>query len=147
MNPEEKKDLHMKQAGEYISYLVETKDKIYDAAVKEKLENVIRKFQDLRDTQYWFDSGERELDKFYDRYVPFLNMIMENYLKLETSWNFNELNKVKEKLLKTFDEFIDTMNIIQSILPEDEISDAKAEVKAREAKAELEKRFSSARNF
>ena len=144
---ENKKELHMKQAGEYIGYLVETKDKIYDAAVKGKLEDVIRKFQDLRDTQYWFDSGERELDKFYDRYVPFLNMIMENYLKLETSWNFNELNKVKEKLLKTFDEFIDTMNIIQNILPEDEISDAKAEVKAREAKAELDRRFAIARDF
>ncbi len=138
---EKKKELHLQQAGEYIGYLVETKDKIYDTDVKNKLDLLIRQFRDLRDTQYWFDSGEKELDKFYDRYMPFLNMILENYLKLETSWNFTELKKVRAKLDKTFDEFIDTMKIIQKILPEDEISDAKAAAKAQDMKAELDRRF------
>ena len=30
MSPEEKKDLHIKQAAEYIYYLEEAKEKIYD---------------------------------------------------------------------------------------------------------------------
>ncbi len=141
MNNEEKKELHMKQAGEYIRYMELCREKIYDAEIKEQIAAMLKKFRDLRDLQYWFDSGEKELDRFYDRYLPFLNMIMENYLKLETSWNFEELKKVKVKLLNTLQEFIGTMEIIMEILPQDEISDANAEVKAREAKEALEERF------
>ena len=48
-----------------------------------------------------------------------LNMVLENYIKLETSWNHNELKKVREKLTKTMAEFMDTMNVIMEILPQD----------------------------
>ena len=143
METEEKKDLHMKQAGEYISYFEEAKEKIYDKEIKEELDKMLRQFRDLRDMQYWFDSGEKELDRLYDRYLPFLNMIMENYLKLETSWNFEELKKVKEKLLKTIPEFTDTMKVIMEILPQDEMADARAEAKAKTAKEELDRKYES----
>ena len=141
MDAEEKKQLHMKQAGEYISYIESAKDQIYDGVIKNQLALFVRRFRDLRDLQYWFDSGERELEKLYDRYLPFLNMILENYIKLETSWNFSELEKVKDKLIKTLNEFMDTLQIIMDILPQDEISDATAEAKAKEKKAELDRRF------
>lgn len=52
MSPEEKKDLHMKQAAEYIYYLEDAKEKIYDKEVRQNLEVLIRQFRDLRDLQY-----------------------------------------------------------------------------------------------
>lgn len=141
MSIEEKKELHMKQAGGYISYLEETKEKIYDKNMKEELSLLIRQLRDLRDLQYWFDSGERELDRLYDRYMPYLNTILENYLKLEGSWNFKELEKVRTQLAKILPEFRDTMRVIMEILPEDEMADARAEVKAKEAKEKLDQQF------
>ena len=83
---EKKKELHMKQAAEYIIYLEETKEKIYDKNLQEQLAVLIRQLRDLRDLQYWFDSGERELDRLYDRYMPYLNTILENYMMLETQF-------------------------------------------------------------
>ena len=142
MSTDERKDLHMKQAASYITYFQDARDKIYDADIRQKMEDMIRVLRDLRDLQYWFDSGEKELDRFYDRYLPFLNMIIENYLKLETSWNFNELKKVKEKLLRTLDQVIDVTKQVMTILPMDEISDANAEIKAKQAKEELDRKFS-----
>lgn len=141
MSTEEKKELHMKQAGGYISYLEETKEKIYDKKMKEEVSLLIRQLRDLRDLQYWFDSGERELDRLYDRYMPYLNTILENYLKLEGSWNFTELEKVRTQLAKILPEFRDTMRVVMEILPEDEMADARAEVKAKEAKEKLDQQF------
>ena len=140
---EKKKDLHMKQAAEYIIYLEETKEKIYDKNLQELLAVLIRQLRDLRDLQYWFDSGERELDRLYDRYMPYLNTILENYMKLETSWNNKELEKVKKQLTKILPEFTETMRVITQLLPEDEMADARAEVKAREAKEQLDRQYRS----
>ncbi|MBE6127715.1 MAG: hypothetical protein E7185_00415 [Erysipelotrichaceae bacterium] len=140
---EKKKDLHMKQAAEYIIYLEETKEKIYDKNLQEQLAVLIRQLRDLRDLQYWFDSGERELDRLYDRYMPYLNTILENYMKLETSWNNKELEKVKKQLTKILPEFTETMRVITQLLPEDEMTDARAEVKAREAKEKLDRQYRS----
>ena len=140
---EKKKDLHMKQAAEYIIYLEETKEKIYDKNLQELLALLIRQLRDLRDLQYWFDSGERELDRLYDRYMPYLNTILENYMKLETSWNNKELEKVKKQLTKILPEFTETMRVITQILPEDEMADARAEAKAREAKEKLDRQYRS----
>lgn len=140
---EKKKDLHMKQAAEYIIYLEETKEKIYDKNLQEQLAVLIRQLRDLRDLQYWFDSGERELDRLYDRYMPYLNTILENYMKLETSWNNKELEKVKKQLTKILPEFTETMRVIAQLLPEDEMADARAEAKAREAKEKLDRQYRS----
>ena len=65
----------------------------------------------------------------------------EAYRGIHFPKDFEELKKVKVKLLNTLQEFIGTMEIIMEILPQDEISDANAEVKAREAKEALEERF------
>lgn len=140
MNAEEKKDLHMKQAAEYIKYFREAEERIRNQSVRDQMERLIRKLSDLRDLQYWFDSGEKELDKYYDRYLPMLNMILENYIKLETSWNHEELKKVREKLNKTMTELMETTDIIMGILPQDEMSDVRAEKKAQKAKEELDRR-------
>ena len=140
---EKKKDLHMKQAAEYIIYLEETKEKIYDKNLQEQLAELIRQLRDLRDLQYWFDSGERELDRLYDRYMPYLNTILENYMKLETSWNNKELEKVKKQLTKILPEFTETMRGITQLLPEDEMADARAEAKAKAAKEKLDRQYRS----
>ena len=133
----------MKQAAEYIIYLEETKEKIYDKNLQEQLTVLIRQLRDLRDLQYWFDSGERELDRLYDRYMPYLNTILENYMKLETSWNNKELEKVKKQLTKILPEFTETMRVIAQLLPEDEMADARAEAKAKAAKEQLDRQYRS----
>ena len=66
---EDRKELHMKQAASYISYFEEAKDRIHDAEIENGINELLRKLRDLRDLQYWFDSGEKELDRFYDRYL------------------------------------------------------------------------------
>ncbi len=147
MSANERKDLHMKQAASYIRYFQDTRDKIYDKDIQNSTDEMIRALRDLRDLQYWFDSGEYELDRFYDKYLPFLNMIFENYLKLESSWNFEELKKVKEKLIKTIGQVIDVIQQIMKILPMDEMSDASAEIKAKQAKEELDRKYSRLENL
>jgi len=141
MTLEETKQKHMDQASDAIIYLNNATEKIYSISIKEKLATLKRKLQDLRDLQYWFDSGEKELDRLYNRYIPYLKTIIENYIKLETSWNHDELERVRNKLLHTLDEFIDTIRVISEILPQDEIDNANAEAKAKKAKEELDMRF------
>ena len=135
---EDRKELHMKQAASYISYFEEAKDRIHDAEIENGINELLRKLRDLRDLQYWFDSGEKELDRFYDRYLPYLNTIVENYIKLESSWNFEESRKIRVRLGDALTQFADMISTIMKILPEDEISEANAEAKARKAKQELD---------
>lgn len=138
---DKRKDLHMKQAASYISYFEEAKDRIHDAEIENGINELLRKLRDLRDLQYWFDSGEKELDRFYERYLPYLNTIVENYIKLEGSWNFDELPRIRGKLAEALRQFADMITTIMKILPEDEISEASAEAKAKKAKQELDEAF------
>lgn len=143
MTLEESKQDHMNKdkASDAVVYLNNATEKIYSISIREKLEILKRKIQDLRDLQYWFDSGEKELDRLYNRYIPYLKTIIENYIKLETSWNHDELEHTRSKLLHTLDEFSDTIRVISEILPQDEIDNANAEAKAKKAKEELDMRF------
>ena len=138
---EDRKELHMKQAASYIVYFEEAKDRIHDADVENGINELLRKLRDLRDLQYWFDSGEKELDRFYDRYLPYLNTIVENYIKLESSWNFEEIQKIRVRLTDALKQFAEITAAIMKILPEDEISEASAEAKARKAKQELDEAY------
>ncbi|MBR2811077.1 MAG: hypothetical protein IKD69_06835 [Solobacterium sp.] len=138
---EDKKELHMQQAGEFRSHLTERQEKIRNPEIREKLDTVIRKLGDLRDLQYWFDSGEKELDRLYERYMPYLVTILDSYIKLENSWNHEELDKVKAKLAGSLQQFADMLGEIMTILPQDEIDEAAAQAKAKKQKEELDRKY------
>lgn len=138
---EEKKEIHLNSAAHYLKTFTNTADHIHHSEIREELYRTIRVFRDLRDTEYYFESGEKELDQLYNRYLPYLNDILENYLNLETSWNASELKKVRFKLIKMMRKMQETMKEIQRILPEDEISEASALAKAKRKKQELEERY------
>ena len=96
----------------------------------------------LRDVQYLFDSGEYELDRLYDRYLPYLLLVIGNYAEIEeTGHDPSEVQKVREKLLKALDTLIDVILNIRDILPQDEISKARAESGAKKKKEELDQMF------
>lgn len=138
---EDKKELHLRDAAHYLKLFTDIRDRIHHSEIHEELEETIRSLRDLRDTEYYFESGEKELDQLYDRYLPYLNEILEKYLNLETSWNAAELKKVRFKLIRMMRKMRETMKEIQRILPEDEISEASAMAKAKKKKEELEQRL------
>lgn len=51
------------------------------------------------------------------------------------------MERVREKLIKAIDTLIDAILTIRDILPQDEISSAKAEAAARKKKEELDRMF------
>lgn len=139
---EEKKAEHLEKAAKTLTSLYRHMDKIRSARVIRKLEQLIDRIKDLRDTQYLFDSGEYELDRLYDRYLPYLDLVIGNYAEIEeTGHDPAEVERVREKLIKAIDTLIDTILTIRDILPQDEISSAKAEAAARKKKEELDRMF------
>lgn len=139
---EEKKAEHLEKAAKTLTSLYRHMDKIRSARVIRKLEQLIDRIKDLRDTQYLFDSGEYELDRLYDRYLPYLDLVIGNYAEIEeTGHDPAEVERVREKLIKAIDTLIDAILTIRDILPQDEISSAKAEAAARKKKEELDRMF------
>ena len=139
---EEKKAEHLEKAAKTLTSLYRHMDKIRSARVIRKLEQLIDRIKDLRDTQYLFDSGEYELDRLYDRYLPYLDLVIGNYAEIEeTGHDPAEVERVREKLIKAIDTLIDAILTIRDILPQDEISSAKAEAAARKKKEELDQMF------
>ncbi|MDO4414039.1 MAG: hypothetical protein Q4C20_03070 [Erysipelotrichaceae bacterium] len=139
---EEKKAEHLEKAAKTLTSLYRHMDKIRSARVIRKLEQLIDRIKDLRDTQYLFDSGEYELDRLYDRYLPYLDLVIGNYAEIEeTGHDPSEVERVREKLIKAIDTLIDAILTIRDILPQDEISSAKAEAAARKKKEELDRMF------
>ena len=141
-NIEGKKEEHLQKARESLIRLYRLKEPIRNQAVLEKLDRLIDRIKDLKDVQYIFDSGEYELDKLYDRYLPYLMAVIENYGELEeTGHDPDEVERVRNKLLKALDTMMDTIVQIRDILPLDEISDAQAEHWAKKKKEELDAMF------
>lgn len=139
---EAKREEHQEKARQTLKELYRHMDNIRSAAVIRKLEQLIDRIKDLRDTQYLFDSGEYELDRLYDRYLPYLLLVIGNYAEIEeTGHDPEEVERVRNKLLKALDTMIDAILNIRDILPQDEISSAKAEAEARKRKEELDAMF------
>lgn len=141
---EEKRERHLQKARQTLTQLYREMDSIRSAHVIAKLQQVIDRINDLRDTQYIFDSGEYELDRLYDRYLPYFMEIIHKYALIEeTGHDPEEVERVRAKLIKALDTLIDSILTIRDILPQDEISNAKAEAAAKKKKEELDAQFSS----
>ena len=139
---EEKREQHQQKARDTLIQIYRDMDSIRSATVLAKLQQVIDRIKDLRDTQYLFDSGEYELDKLYDRYLPYFLEIIHKYALIEeTGHDPTEVERVRNKLIKALDTLIDTILTIRDILPQDEISNAKAEAAAKKKKEELDAQF------
>ncbi len=132
---------HMDDASRYVAFLNDMSDSIHNIEVKERLRVLANRINDLKDTQVLFDSGERELDQLYDRYLPYLQTIILNYQKLEGSWNFDEIQRVRGMLMHSTQQLMESIQEIKKILPQDEMSMANAEKKAMEAKKQLEDKY------
>ena len=132
---------HMDDASHYVAFLNDMSDSIHNIEVKERLRVLANRINDLKDTQVLFDSGERELDQLYDRYLPYLQTIILNYQKLEGSWNFDEIQRVRGMLMHSTQQLMESIQEIKKILPQDEMSMANAEKKAMEAKKQLEDKY------
>lgn len=135
---EDKKQKHLELAGSFLKSFREAYEKIHNETIREELSQTIRALEDVRDTEIYFESGERELDKLYDSYLPFLKDILDNYIHLESTWNAKELEKVRKKLLGMLMSMQDTLHLIKDILPQDEIDEASAMAKARKSKQKLD---------
>lgn len=141
-NIEEKKEEHLEKARKTLIELYRQMEKIRSAAVIDKLEQLIFRIKDLRDVQYVFDSGEYELDRLYDRYLPYLLLVIGNYAEVEeTGHDPHEVERVRAKLIKAIDTLNGAILNIRDILPQDEISSAKAEAAAKKKKEELDQMF------
>ena len=132
---------HMDDASRYVAFLNDMSDSIHNIEVKERLRVLANRINDLKDTQVLFDSGERELDQLYDRYLPYLQTIILNYQKLEGSWNFDEIQRVRGMLMHSTQQLMESIQEIKKILPQDEMSMANAEKKAMGAKKQLEDKY------
>ena len=137
---EELKEAHLQKSRDAIIQIYETQEKIRSREVRDKLDELLRALKNLKDTQYLFDSGEKELDKLYDTYIPYFMLVIGNYQDLEAvGHDPAEVEDVRNKLLKALDTLIDAVNEINTILPQDEISDASAQAKAEKWKKEYDR--------
>ena len=135
---EELKEEHMAAASRYITKFQEYAEEMPNNAIRASLNETIRELRELRDMQYWFDSGEKELDKLYDRYLPYLDEILQKYIRLQTFIRFAEVKKLRDRLASSLQTMNDTIRNIRLILPQDEIDDASYTAKAKKAKEQLD---------
>ena len=141
-NIEDKKEDHLEKARKTLIGLYKQMENIRSASVIRKIEQLIDRIKDLRDVQYIFDSGEYELDRLYDRYLPYVMLVIGNYADIEeTGHDPEEVERVRAKLIKVIDTLNDAILTIRDILPQDEISNAKAEAAAKKKKEELDQMF------
>lgn len=133
------KEARMDKAASFIAEFEKCRLELRDEALQESLGMTIARLRELRDVQYLFDSGEKELVRLYDMYLPALLKIVQEAVRMETAGNYRAIVDMRTRLKKTLATFRETLKHITDILPQDEIDQANAEAKARKAKEELEK--------
>ena len=67
---EDLKEKHMKEAADFIRWAEDFRENIYHPDLRGLLEKLIRDLRNLRDTEYYFESGEKQLKSLYERYLP-----------------------------------------------------------------------------
>ena len=136
---EQAKEERMNKAASFIAAFEKVRLELRDESLQEALGMTIDRLRELRDVQYLFDSGEKELIRLYDMYLPALLKIVQEAVKMETAGNYRAIVDMRARLKKTLATFRETLKHITEILPQDEIDQANAAAKARKAKEELAK--------
>ena len=130
-------------AGKLLKELEDMKASIRSESIRSLLSETRRAVEELRDAQYLFDSGEKELIRLYERYLPYLLDILKQYQALEVSGNYEAILKSRTQLEKTLVQMNDTIKTVTKILPQDEIDEANARAKAEELRRRLEEQRNS----
>ncbi|MBQ9329355.1 MAG: hypothetical protein IJ225_12590 [Solobacterium sp.] len=138
MGLEEEKTQRIERANRSIQTINEFLSKVHHPLLRKRFEELGMALRDLRDTQYLFDSGEKELIRLYDRYLPYFLTILDNYISLQESGNYEAISSNTERLITTVSEMVSAIRAVIRILPQDEIDEANARAKAEELRAMLE---------
>ena len=139
----ETKEDRILHAGKLLKELEDMKASIRSESIRSLLSETRRAIEELRDAQYLFDSGEKELIRLYERYLPYLLDILKQYQALEVSGNYEAIQKSRSQLEKTLAQMNDTIKTVTKILPQDEIDEANARAKAEELRRLLEEQRNS----
>jgi len=139
----ETKEDRILHAGKLLKELEDMKASIRSESIRSLLSETRRAIEELRDAQYLFDSGEKELIRLYERYLPYLLDILKQYQALEVSGNYEAILKSRNQLEKTLAQMNDTIKTVTKILPQDEIDEANARAKAEELRRLLEEQRNS----
>lgn len=137
MVSEDLKQERIDAANTFIQKFSSYGEKIRNSEIRSLLEQTSRNIRDLRDVQYLFDSGEKQLVTLYTRYLPYLATILEEYVLIENSGNYDASVKGAHKLSDTLTLLNRTIREITRLLPEDEIDEANAQAKAEKIKEML----------
>ena len=138
MGLEEEKTQRIERANRSIQTINKFLSKVHHPLLRKRFEELGMALRDLRDTQYLFDSGEKELIRLYDRYLPYFLTILDNYISLQESGNYEAISSNTERLITTVSEMVSAIRAVIRILPQDEIDEANARAKAEELRAMLE---------
>ena len=131
---EQEKNERMVRMSRFIAELSDKRDTVSSGLIRKSLDHLIRQMQDLRDMMLLFDSGEKELIRLQERYLPYLFEILEQYVRLEESANYEAIVRNESQLADTLKKMSETVRSVREILPLDEIEEANARAKAEQLK-------------
>ena len=134
----EDKNARIAAAGTALHTMEGYNSQLRNKELAEAAGDVHHALRDLRDTQYLFDSGEKELVRFYERYLPYYLDILRQYVSLQDSANFDAIQTNEAQLIKTMRQMSSMIRYLTKTIPQDEIDEANARAKAEELRAGLE---------
>lgn len=137
---EDRKEKHLKAAADFIRWAQDFRDQIYSPEIRNRLSLLLRDLRNLRDTEYYFESGERELDRLYERYLPYLRTILHEYLIMQESNDYEKIQMLVIRLRRMLENVDEAVKEINTVLPQDEIDEAQAEAYAARMKKLLDEK-------
>ena len=137
---EDLKEKHMKQAADFIRWAEDFREKIYHPDLRNLLEKLIRDLKNLRDTEYYFESGEKQLISLYERYLPYLKVILNEYRSMQETNDYEKIQTLSVRLRRMLENVDEAVKEINEKLPQDEIDNARAEAQARKLKQMLDEK-------
>ncbi len=137
---EDLKERHMKEAADFIRWAEDFREKIYHPDLRDLLEKLIRDLKNLRDTEYYFESGEKQLISLYERYLPYLKVILNEYRSMQETNDYEKIQTLSVRLRRMLENVDEAVKEINEKLPQDEIDNARAEAQARKIKQMLDEK-------
>ncbi|MCH4013175.1 MAG: hypothetical protein LKE64_02405 [Solobacterium sp.] len=137
---EDLKEKHMKEAADFIRWAEDFRENIYHPDLSGLLEKLIRDLRNLRDTEYYFESGEKQLKSLYERYLPYLKVILNEYRSMQETNDYEKIQTLSVRLRRMLENVDEAVKEINAILPQDEIDNASAEAKAEKMKKMLDEK-------
>lgn len=137
---EDLKERHMKEAADFIRWAEDFREKIYHPDLRDLLEKLIRDLKNLRDTEYYFESGEKQLISLYERYLPYLKVILNEYRSMQETNDYEKIQTLSVRLRRMLENVDEAVKEINEKLPQDEIENARAEAQARKIKQMLDEK-------